>query len=160
MKPAGSFKGGNESPHRIFPAALTREPTAPELHRGEPKVLSVHSIRDLNSTPLYIAIAKATSFQVRKPGFHDLRGHSRAPARRLYVRSKYPEKQSVILVRNKDFCEGVALASLRLVLHIQQLQSIYTIVDGFPDQALCSWIFRTSISQLEDFHQGDRNDSF
>ena len=41
-----SIKGGNESPHCIFGAALTKKPTAPELRRvrGEPKVLSVHSI--------------------------------------------------------------------------------------------------------------------
>jgi len=32
----GSFKGGNESPHRIFAATLIKDPTAPELHRGEP----------------------------------------------------------------------------------------------------------------------------
>ena len=47
----GSFKGCNESRRRIFAAALTKVPTAPELHRGVPKVLSVHSIRKLNSTP-------------------------------------------------------------------------------------------------------------
>ena len=29
----GSFKGDNKSLHRIFAAALTRDPTAPELHR-------------------------------------------------------------------------------------------------------------------------------
>jgi len=40
----GSFKGSNKSPQRIFAAALTKDTTAPELHRGEPKVLSVHSI--------------------------------------------------------------------------------------------------------------------
>jgi len=32
----GSFKGGNESPHHIFAAALTKDPIAPELHRGDP----------------------------------------------------------------------------------------------------------------------------
>jgi len=31
-----SFKGGNESLHRTFAAVLTKDPTAPELHRGEP----------------------------------------------------------------------------------------------------------------------------
>jgi len=34
-----------------FAAALTKVPTAPELHIGVPKVLSVHSIGNLNSTP-------------------------------------------------------------------------------------------------------------
>ena len=47
----GSFKGGNEFPRRIIAAALTKVLTAPELHREVPKVLSVHSIRNLNSTP-------------------------------------------------------------------------------------------------------------
>ena len=47
----GTFKGGNEPPHRIFAAALTKDPTAPELHRRERKVLSVHSIGNLKSTP-------------------------------------------------------------------------------------------------------------
>ena len=45
-----SFKGGNKSPHSIFAATLTKGPTARELHRGEPKVLNVHSKRNLNST--------------------------------------------------------------------------------------------------------------
>jgi len=43
--------GGDKSPHRIFAAALTKDPTASELHRGEPKVLSVHFIDNLKSTP-------------------------------------------------------------------------------------------------------------
>jgi len=47
----GSFKGGNKSPHHIFAAALATVSTAPELHRGVPKVLSVHSIDNLHSTP-------------------------------------------------------------------------------------------------------------
>jgi len=39
----------------------------------------------------------------------------RAPVR-VEIRSKYPEKHSVTLVRNEDFfCVGVALASLRLL---------------------------------------------
>jgi len=47
----GSFKGDNKSPHCIFAAALTKHPTALERHRGEPEVLSAHSIGNLNSTP-------------------------------------------------------------------------------------------------------------
>jgi len=47
----GSFNGGDKSPHSIFPAALTKDPTSPELHRGEPTILSVHSIGNSNSTP-------------------------------------------------------------------------------------------------------------
>jgi len=52
IKP-GSFKGCNESRRRTFAAALTKVPTAPQLQRGVPKVLSVHSIRKLNSLPLF-----------------------------------------------------------------------------------------------------------
>ena len=35
--------------------APNKDPTAPELelHRGEPKVISVHSIGNLNSTPRF-----------------------------------------------------------------------------------------------------------
>jgi len=40
----GSFKGGNKSPHHIFAADLTKVPTVPELHKGVPKVLRVHSV--------------------------------------------------------------------------------------------------------------------
>ena len=39
------------SPHPIFAAALTKDPTAPELLRGVLKVLSVHSIGNPKSTP-------------------------------------------------------------------------------------------------------------
>ena len=46
-----SFKGGNQSPPPIFAAAQTEVPTSPEPHRGVPKVLRVHSIGNLNSTP-------------------------------------------------------------------------------------------------------------
>ena len=40
------------------------------------KACSTSQIRRLR-----IAIAKATTFQARQPGFHDLWGHLRAPAR-------------------------------------------------------------------------------
>jgi len=33
----GSFKGSNNSSHCIFAAAVKADPTAPELHRGEPQ---------------------------------------------------------------------------------------------------------------------------
>jgi len=35
----------------MFAAALTKVPTALELHKEVPKLLSVHSIGNLNSTP-------------------------------------------------------------------------------------------------------------
>ena len=49
-----------------------------------------------NSTPA-LTITKATTFQARQPGFHDLWGHLWAD-----VRSKYPEKDSVTLVKNEE----------------------------------------------------------
>jgi len=46
-----SFLDGTKSPHRIFAAALTKAPTAPWLHRGESKVLSVHCIDSQTAPP-------------------------------------------------------------------------------------------------------------
>ena len=46
--------------------------------------------------------AKATTFQTRQPDFHDLWGHLRAPER-VDIRSKYPKKHSVTLVKDEDF---------------------------------------------------------
>jgi len=83
----GSFKGANKSPHRIFAAALTKDPTAPELHRdffsfidmfiaGSWRTSLERALhRQRKTVCLRLAITKSTSFQARQHGFHDLWGH-------------------------------------------------------------------------------------
>jgi len=62
-------------------------------------------------------------------------GHLRSTAS-VEIISKYPEKHSVTLLKNKDFfCEGVALASLRLVflperILVRTLSSFDRILDS------------------------------
>ena len=46
-----SFEGDTEYHHRIFAAVLTTKPDSPQLRRGKPKVLSVHSVRNLSTPP-------------------------------------------------------------------------------------------------------------
>jgi len=89
-----SFEGGTESHHRIFAAVLTTKPNSPELRRGEPKVLSVHSIRKLNSTPPFSYILpRQRLFRTDNLALMTW-GNWRALAR-VDIRRKYAEKYSV-----------------------------------------------------------------
>ena len=87
--------------------------SAPELHRGVFRVLSVHSIRNLNNTPPF-SYNLSSDFSVPTTWLPWLIRAFKGPRRWRY-RIKISRETFFPLVKNADFCEGGARASLRLV---------------------------------------------
>ena len=56
------------------------------------------------------------------------------------MRSKYPEKHTVTLVKNEDFfCEGVALASLRLVFFYNPIFFLFKKLSKYHENKHKGW---------------------